>query len=126
MQDDNRQPTPGVHENFASDIAKPAHGSRNGLLPCPFCGGVGDFSEVNAWWVRCDQCNAETEAFMSPEEATEAWNRRTPAPQSHVEGTKECECFGGSGLHASTHVLVGSDREHCDLCGYPVPEDRMS
>ncbi|WP_425595818.1 Lar family restriction alleviation protein [Pseudorhizobium flavum] len=88
MQDDNRQPTPGVHENFASDIAKPAHGSRNGLLPCPFCGGVGDFSDVNAWWVRCDQCNAETEAFMSPEEATEAWNRRTPHPNHMWKGPK--------------------------------------
>lgn len=33
-----------------------------------------------------------------------------------------CECFGDSGLHASTHVRChrGSDRECCDLCGWPV------
>lgn len=34
----------------------------------------------------------------------------------------KCECFGDSGLHASTHVPVGSHLEHCDLCGKPVPD----
>lgn len=33
----------------------------------------------------------------------------------------ECECFGASGLHASTYGVLGSDRRHCDLCGLPVP-----
>lgn len=32
----------------------------------------------------------------------------------------ECDCFGDSGLHASTHVPVGDGREHCDLCGRPI------
>jgi len=32
-----------------------------------------------------------------------------------------CDCFGDSGLHASTHVPIGSRWPHCDLCGRPVP-----
>lgn len=35
----------------------------------------------------------------------------------------KCVCFGDSGLHASTHVPVSSDIEHCDLCGLPVHSD---
>ncbi len=31
-----------------------------------------------------------------------------------------CECFGDSGIHASTYRPVGSDEDHCDLCGKPV------
>jgi hypothetical protein len=29
-----------------------------------------------------------------------------------------CECFGDSGLHASTHVSGG--RLCCDMCGWPI------
>ena len=36
---------------------------------------------------------------------------------------KYCECFGESGLYASTHTPIGSDLEHCDLCGWPVQPD---
>lgn len=54
------------------------------LLPCPLCGGEADYCETNSWWIRCNKCNAETEADMSPEAAAEIWNRRTPPPSSHV------------------------------------------
>lgn len=70
------------------------------LLPCPFCGGKADFSETNAWWVRCNECNAETEADMSPEAAAEIWNRRTPPPQTHVDGWNAHEEFKRSALAA--------------------------
>lgn len=30
-----------------------------------------------------------------------------------------CDCFGASGLHASTHTTAGG-RICCDLCGRPV------
>ena len=56
------------------------------LLPCPFCGGKADYCETNAWWVQCNECNAETDADMSPEAAAEIWNRRTPPPSTHVIG----------------------------------------
>lgn len=29
-----------------------------------------------------------------------------------------CDCFGGSGLQATTFMSGG--REHCDLCGWPI------
>jgi hypothetical protein len=32
---------------------------------------------------------------------------------------KICQCFGDSGLHASTYHDA-KDRERCDLCGYPI------
>lgn len=62
------------------------------LLPCPFCGGQADYCETNAWWVRCNDCNAETEADMSPEAAAEIWNRRTPPPSTHVDVEEEIAC----------------------------------
>lgn len=33
-----------------------------------------------------------------------------------------CECFGDSGLQSSTHVPIGSNSEHCDLCGRRIAE----
>ncbi|MDJ0513003.1 MAG: hypothetical protein QNJ62_06135 [Methyloceanibacter sp.] len=33
-----------------------------------------------------------------------------------------CNCFGDLGLHASTHVPLGCDKECCDLCGKPIQE----
>jgi len=40
-------------------------------------------------------------------------------PGALVAGAEpECECFGESGIYASTHVRDG--RLRCDLCGRPV------
>lgn len=44
-------------------------------------------------------------------------------PEATALPVRFCQCFGGSGLHASTHGVAGSDRDHCDLCGWPVPDD---
>jgi hypothetical protein len=38
---------------------------------------------------------------------------------------KFCDCFGDSGLHASTHVPADDDREHCDLCGHPIQPESV-
>src|SRR3546814_5102953 len=73
----------------------------------------------------------ETGNGEEPEQQREYWRDKADAAitvlttptQTNVEGAKECECFGDSGLHASNYVTVGSDREHCDLCGHPVREN---
>ncbi len=54
------------------------------LKPCPFCGGeaklyvrsihgllFGDY-----YWVKCEDCNAETASDFEKSVAIEAWNRR--------------------------------------------------
>ena len=43
--------------------------------------------------------------------------------EHRATGPEECNCFGDSGLHASTHVPIGSDKEHCDLCGLPIQSE---
>lgn len=32
---------------------------------------------------------------------------------------RTCDCFGDSGMHASTHQNA-NDKTCCDLCGWPV------
>ena len=68
------------------------------LLPCPFCGGKADYCETNAWWVQCNECNAETDADMSPEAAAEIWNRRTPPPSSHMRAPYDLRLKIGKAL----------------------------
>lgn len=43
-----------------------------------------------------------------------------------MDHQKECQCFGDSGAHASTHVPSWTDRECCDLCGWPVKADTIT
>jgi len=45
--------------------------------------------------------------------------QRGPAAQPEQEGVRHCQCFGETGLHASTHVPAGEIEPHCDLCGLP-------
>lgn len=91
------------------------------LLPCPFCGGKADFSETNAWWVTCNECNAETDADMSPEGAAEYWNKRTPSPQTHVAGPQPCGIADPSTRDCPNMREVGGgmdgERYRCDVCG---------
>lgn len=44
---------------------------------------------------------------------------------AETDQNRRCECFGNSGLHASTHVPIGSTDEHCDLCGLPIQQGSM-
>lgn len=59
------------------------------LLPCPFCGGeatihdAGDSGGPSYWSVQCGLCPAMLDKYYADgsEEATAAWNRRTPSPE---------------------------------------------
>lgn len=53
----------------------------------------------------------------APQMRTKA--EQTPGDEAITMTEQLCECFGASGLHASTHGL-GDGRRHCDLCGWPV------
>lgn len=87
------------------------------LLPCPFCGGKADYCETNAWWVQCNECNAETDADMSPEAAAEIWNRRTPPPSTHLMGqpgspSARAENSADAGASAFDPVLTQAPAQH--------------
>lgn len=58
------------------------------------------------------------------EVAREEIARLSPAPVGGGDG--HCDCFGNSGLHASTHARVGSPHRHCDMCGKPVADGTVS
>lgn len=53
------------------------------LKPCPFCGGRANCYQGEDWtvnpfpfFVRCDDCKAETQHCSKIEYAIAAWNRR--------------------------------------------------
>jgi hypothetical protein len=50
---------------------------------CPFCAGLPEISgtDESFWQVACQQCEAMSGLFHSPEEAAAAWNCR-PQPWS--------------------------------------------
>lgn len=64
------------------------------LKPCPFCGGVSEFLEggllitngIRLIKVRCSICSTDQPIYyMSKSDATDAWNRRTPAETVSLE-----------------------------------------
>ena len=59
------------------------------LKPCPFCGSEAHIEEhkmVRVWYeVRCDNCDAGTGIWKTPDEAIKAWNVRS----SHVKEGKD-------------------------------------
>lgn len=51
------------------------------LSPCPFCEAENakihmPFSAEDIYFIQCNSCGCRTAGFDTPEEATEAWNRR--------------------------------------------------
>lgn len=48
------------------------------LKPCPFCGGeILTFRRGKyMWWVKCEQCGAESGVSTKKRDAVEKWNRR--------------------------------------------------
>jgi hypothetical protein len=49
------------------------------LKPCPFCGGIADWSAGMGWFsVECTGCRVETDAYTKAEHAASVWNRRSP------------------------------------------------
>jgi hypothetical protein len=47
-------------------------------LPCPFCGvQAAVFCETSVWWVRCENCQAESGSSDTDDGAAEIWNLRS-------------------------------------------------
>lgn len=54
------------------------------LKPCPLCGGVSEVRTIDGErYVRCRnlECDTVGPSRRTPEEAVEAWNRRSPDPK---------------------------------------------
>ncbi len=60
---------------------------KDHLLPCPFCGGKATVEKIDneenlgkpgwdTYWIRFEDCDAETTACASEEEAAYRWNMR--------------------------------------------------
>ena len=101
------------------------------LLPCPFCGGevelqtsktLGDRLFVIACKHSSSCLGSGLGIYISQDhksEAIAAWNRRALSPNSEGE-RGPCIPVVYCGLATSTHVPVGSDEDHCDICGHPA------
>ena len=53
--------------------------TKEGLKPCPFCGGFGGVSQniyKTHYCIKCGSCGCSTEYFTHQEQAVEAWNKR--------------------------------------------------
>lgn len=51
------------------------------LLPCPFCNGTAEVSQlVGLWSCECKDCYAATVPMPDGGAAVRRWNRRSPAP----------------------------------------------
>lgn len=50
----------------------------DGLLGCPFCGGIKPHLEKtgNDYFVACEKCGCGTDEWLKPESAINAWNTR--------------------------------------------------
>lgn len=80
------------------------------LKPCPFCGGetkIRTYSSMGliAFFVRCNDCAAESTCYDTKEEAVAAWNKRAettchaittvkPFSQTHELHVKSCSSCG--------------------------------
>ena len=53
------------------------------LKPGPFCGGEAQLFSFTRKWVRCQDCFTESSAYLTLEEAIEAWNRRVGEDGKH-------------------------------------------
>ena len=55
--------------------------------PCPCCGGVPDFLNVNGMrgYIRCAGDDIETRLKATEAEAWALWDRRTPEPEPEKE-----------------------------------------
>lgn len=85
------------------------------LLPCPFCGvQAAVFCETSVWWVRCENCQAESGSSDTDEGATEIWNTRSK-PVAGVE-VKPLEWSKTSYGQPEVETAVGVYRvfEHVD------------
>jgi Lar family restriction alleviation protein len=57
------------------------------LLPCPFCGGKPEMTELgdpDSYAVQCTGCEVQQIANYTPSVAAERWNKRTAADGTHT------------------------------------------
>lgn len=94
----DRQPTPGVHENFADKVS--AHDFAPGstireLKPCPFCGG--DRLKHFGKEIQCQQCQAlgplPADGEVTHQIVIDWWNRRASAPEPAVSRQQSYICI---------------------------------
>ena len=51
---------------------------RDELKPCPFCGGTElQIQHKNSFYIICTECGIKLGFFKAPQEAIDAWNKRT-------------------------------------------------
>lgn len=56
---------------------------KNELKPCPFCGGVaGDHDYGQEYWVKCQECGAQSGSTSSRDAADTWWNIRPSLTQA--------------------------------------------
>ena len=71
--------------------------SETKLKPCPFCGSEAHIEErkmVRIWYeVRCDNCDAGTGIWKTPDEAIKAWNTRSQRVKENLK-LKPCPFCG--------------------------------
>jgi Lar family restriction alleviation protein len=75
---------------------KQAAEAKNGLLPCPFCGGraftgVDGLSPDFLHHVSCSKCNACVQDCATEAEAIIAWNTRTPTVPALCKAVEEAK-----------------------------------
>lgn len=97
------------------------------LKPCPFCGGEAEmifWEAMKDARVRCKACDVSTHDYRTPEEAIEAWNKRTSSPiygrwiLYEDEDTNAWKC---SACHKTQQLMNGTPFEnnwyYCPSCG---------
>lgn len=94
----DRQPTPGVHGNFADKIS--AHdftpsSTISELKPCPFCGG--DRLKHFGKEIQCQQCQAlgplPADGEVTHQIVIDWWNRRASAAEAAVSRQQSYICI---------------------------------
>lgn len=66
--------------------------SEEALLPCPFCGNVGEVTSGRVWhYVRCTRCACGTSPAMSVEYVSRAWNNRAALSEGQAPEPRYCE-----------------------------------
>jgi hypothetical protein len=100
-------PAPAADAEVEALIEKVRHGGRTNPM---YVGTWKDVEEARALLRR-----------LAAERATPPVASNCAAVAAEREAER-CDCFGDTGLHASTHVPLGSEQPHCDLCGKPVKD----
>lgn len=64
------------------------------MLPCPFCGGEPELSELgdaDSYFVHCKDCEVQQIANYRPHVAVRRWNERKPQGPDLLAALRECQ-----------------------------------